>query len=156
VKTIRLLLPIRVGHEIHPNNSVFDAPDDVADALLEGKDGQPCAEETDALERHPANPLTFVSDYPVVGDEKFPLPEDAEVRATRAMFRNENDRQIEASIRNASPAPLPSGKERAPAKIEATKEMKAAGEPESTSDVAARGGPPLRVEVVKEDKAKAK
>lgn len=125
MKTIRLLMPIKVGNEIHNNNLVFDATDDVADELLNSD--PPCAEETSAIERAPhGNPLTYVDVFPVTGQEKFPLADGEETHATPAMFSNHADRLVQKRI-NASEPPLEvASKEPAPAKVEATAEMKKA------------------------------
>lgn len=125
MKTIRLLMPIRVGHEIHPNNAVFDAADDVADELLNSD--PPCAEETSAIERYPVGqPLTHVDDFPVTGAEKFPLDADHKPRATPAMFSNHADRLVQKRINAAEPPLEVTSKEPAPAKIEVTAEKEEA------------------------------
>jgi hypothetical protein len=130
MKTIRLLLPIRVGKEIFPNNAVFDAADDVAGDLL--GHNPPCAEETDAIERYPiGNPLNHVDDYPVHGGEKFPLPEGEESVVPVGRFKNHADRIVERRLEAAEPPAATVSKEPAPAKVEVTKEMKEAEKTEA-------------------------
>jgi hypothetical protein len=136
MKTIRLLMPIRVGHQVHPNNAVFDAEDSVADELLNSD--PPCAEETAAVERYPVGqPLTRVDDFPVTGQEKFPLAEGEETHATPAMFSNHADRLVQKRINAAEPPPEVTSKEPAPAKVEVTEEQAKEGEarPDAHPDV---------------------
>ena len=129
MKTIRLLMPIKVGNEIHNNNLVFDATDEVADELLNSE--PPCAEETSATERAPhGNPLTYVDVFPVTGQEKFPLAEGEETHATPAMFSNHIDRIVQKRINAAEPPPEVASKEPAPAKVEVTEEQAKAAEKE--------------------------
>jgi hypothetical protein len=150
MKTIRLLAPIRVGHQIHPNNAVFDASDEVAEKLL-GAD-PPCAEETDAIERYPIDqPLTRVDDFPVWGTEKFPRDTNLVPPPPPSAFTNDIDRHVQGNIRNGAGPAAPAGsKEPAPARIEVTKDMERAGEEEAAA--AARAAPAIPVVVVDDDK----
>jgi hypothetical protein len=153
MKTIRLRKPIRAGKDIHPNNAVFDAADDVADELIAAG----CAEETDAIERYPiGNPLNHVDDFPVSGAEKFPLAEPRKGDDIGGTFVNHADRLVAERIQEGAPPFAPASKEPAPAKVEVTKEMKEAGEPPTAVEAAARAAAPIPVVVVDDDKAKAK
>lgn len=155
MKTIRLKRPIRVGHQIHPNNAVFDATDDVADELL-GCD-PPCAEETDAIERYPiGNPLTHVDDFPVSGAEKFPLAEPRKGDDIGGVFTNDIDRHVADNIRAGGPTLAPPSKEPGPAKVEVTKADEKKAKDEADAAEAARLAAAIPVVVVDDDKAKAK
>lgn len=102
VTTIRLLMPVRAGKEVLPENAVLDAIDEVADELI-GHD-PPCAEETDAIERYPTiTLLTHVDEFPVTGAEKFPIPPGEELIIPPAMFRTEAQRTAEEGARAEGP-----------------------------------------------------
>jgi hypothetical protein len=148
MKTIRLLMPIRVGHQVHPNNAVFDAEDSVADELLNSD--PPCAEETAAIERYPVGqPLTHVDDFPVTGQEKFPLAEGQETHATPAMFTNHADRLVERRLQAVEPPAATVSKEPAPAKVEVTAEMKQAEKDEPARKAAEAATPVVVAPAVK-------
>jgi hypothetical protein len=148
MKTIRLLLPIRVGKEIFPNNAVFDAADDVAEDLL--GHNPPCAEETDAIERYPiGNPLNHVDDYPVHGGEKFPLPEGEESIVAAGKFKNHADRLVERRLQAVEPPAATVSKEPAPAKVEVTAEMKQAEKDEPARKAAEAATPVVVAPAVK-------
>lgn len=133
MKTIRLLAPVLVAHDQFPPGAVFDATDEIADMLIEGKDGVPCAELTYTAERYPlGQPLTAITAFPVFPGDRFPLPkeegnpvgaregdDDTErpageqlpggtprPRLVAGMFTTETDRRIEARIRAAGSAPV--------------------------------------------------
>lgn len=105
VTTIRLLMPIRAGKEVIPENAVLDAIDEVADELI--AHDPPCAEETDAIERYPTiTLLTHVDEFPVTGSERFPIPEGAELIIPPAMFRTEAQRTADDGARAEGPVLL--------------------------------------------------
>jgi hypothetical protein len=116
--TIRLLMPIRSGKEVIPENAVLDATPDVADDLI----GRGCAEETDAVERYPTvQLLTHVDDAPVTGAEKFPVPEGAELIVPPGMFETEPDRRARLRAKAEGPVMLPGTKPEAPVHVGPTK-----------------------------------
>ena len=124
-KTIRLLVPILSGTELIENNCVVDATNEAADLLLNHE--PPYAELTDAIERHPTVKLLHtITRAPVDGSEKFPLPDDHETTVTPAQFTNHADALVEKRIKVKNETTESLSKEPVAAKVEVTKEMKAA------------------------------
>jgi hypothetical protein len=151
---IRLKYPIRVGKEVFPNNAVFDATDDVADMLVEGRDGFPCAELTDAIERYPVGqPLTHVDDWPLSGGEKFPLDPENPPPVPVGAFVNHVDRIIARRLANTETPPQYTSKEPAPAHVEVTAADRKRGEQEQAdAEAAAATAGAIPVRVVEEPK----
>jgi hypothetical protein len=110
-KAIRLLMPIRAGKEVIPENAVLDATTEVADELI----GRECAEETDAIERYPTvQLLAHFDDAPVTGAEKFPIRPGEEPIVPPGMFETEVDRKARNRAKAEGPVLLPGTKPEAP------------------------------------------
>jgi hypothetical protein len=156
MKTIRLKAPIRVAHEIHPANAVFDATDEVADMLIEGKDGHSYADETDAIERYPiGQPLIHVDDWPVTGAEKFPIDPETQPTLTPAMFPRHVDRLVQEKIMEHGPTPPTTSKEPAPARVEVSAADRKRGEEEQRAAAEERVSGAQVVVAAKDTKAKS-
>lgn len=152
-KTIRLLASVYSGKELVEHNTVVDAVDDVADELIDAG----CAEETDAVERHPTiHLLTFVTrPYPVTGSEKLPLDPDGPAPAHPAMFRNDIDRHVEDNIRGAAPVAALGSKEPAPAKLDESTIDQSKAREEAKAAEAARVAGAVPVVLVEGDEPKS-